>query len=976
MKYYFALLLQEHQNFGFLIYPFIISNEGKNFYNIEERLFADRIEAFDHLFDDSHRKIIQTIETYTDANLAVRFSSKKLNSRDFLKKLDSDYTAKFIRPFIERQLVKVIDLARTRKVNLYRRDELNVIYKNQWIKFEEEPAEVVFNFQKFADHTRYFQTIIHQNTTIVPLNKNGMILTNDPCLLLLDNKLYQFRQDVDGKKLSVFFDKEYIIVPEKHEKKYYSTFIKKCIRDFTVVNEGFEIKNTIKKMHPVISLEDDLEGLPALILTFDYDGQIVLPGAKKTKQVKLTEENGNFRYEVFERDSLGEEEAAQLLLKLGLKKFYENIYRLSNDENRYNLINWLNENNDTLEKNGFHLVQKFSDAKYFTENLSADVKFEQKRDWFDVNAVVHFGNDYSIPFYELRHHILNNIREFRLPDGRVAILPGQWFTRYSDMVTFGKKAKECIRIENMHSELVKNSINQIVSVSRRKADFGKPLIKINHPEIPKQIKANLRNYQQDGFHWMATLRERNLGGCLADDMGLGKTLQTLTIIALHLDLIKKSDEQHDAKLSDGGQMDLFASLPTESITGNPSLVIMPASLIHNWQNEIRKFAPHLTHINYTGAARKDLMAFFPKVNLILTTYGTVRNDFEDLEKYQFDYIILDESHVIKNPLSKTARAIYRLDAKHRLALSGTPIENSLTDLWSQMHFLNPGLLRDLKFFKSYFAYPIEKNNDEDKKQKLLLLIKPFILRRTKKQVEKELPELSEEFVYCEMTPEQEKYYNEEKIRVRNYIFDSIEKMGIDKSAIVLLQALTKLRQIASHPFMIDENYQADSGKFNEVVRNLETLISEGHKILVFSSFVKHLKIFTAWFDQQKIKYALLTGESKNRERIIKEFQNEADRNVFFISLKAGGTGLNLTEAGYVFMLDPWWNPQVENQAVNRAHRIGQTKHVFVYRFISMGTLEEKIIKLQQKKSLLAELFIKTDNPLSAMDSDQIKILME
>lgn len=973
MKYHFALLLQTHQKYGLLLDPFILSDEGKSYFQIELRLSANQINTYDYLLSDSHKKIIRTCETYSEKNIARRFTHQNLKARDFLQKVSPDYITKFIRPFIEKQLFAIIEEAKNHGIIIYRRETKNAVYKNHKVKIEPAAAEVVFNFQKHETHTRYFQTIIHNGETIVPINKNGVILTNDPCLLLLENRIFHFRHHVDGKKLAAFFDKEYIIVPQKHEKKYYSTFIRKCIRDFTVKNEGFAIQPTERDVQPLISVEDDFQDLPGLTLTFDYgDGEIIAPGSKYRRFVQLAETGNTYSYTVFDRNISHETEVIHFLVHLGLVKVFDNIFRLPENSKKNNLIAWLSENSEKLKAAGIKLVQNYYNVQYFTEALKAEVQFDKKNDWFDIKAVAHFGNEFAIPFFELRHHIINNIREFVLPDGRVAILPEQWFNRYSDLVSFGRKAKDNIRVEGFHADLVQKSAHQIVSVSRKKSEFDAPLIIKEKPPVPATVKAQLRSYQLDGFHWMAALQKHGLGGCLADDMGLGKTLQTLTMLAYHLEHRTNS---RPAPPIQNAQLDLFSN-ERDKATGNPSLVIMPASLIHNWQNEILKFTPHISGIVFTGAARMELLPRLQHCHLVLTTYGTVRNDFEILQTIDFDYIILDESQMIKNPSSKTARAIYRLKGKNRIALSGTPIENNLTDLWSQMHFLNPGLLRDVKFFKRYFANPIEKNNDEEKKNKLQLLIRPFMLRRTKKQVEKELPELSEEFVFCEMTKEQSEFYDNEKIKVRNYILESIEKLGIQKSSIVVLQALTKLRQIAGHPLMVDDSYKEGSGKFSEVLRNLETLLSEGHKILVFSSFVKHLEIFSNYFDKHKIKYAMLTGQSRNRAQIISEFQEEDDRNVFFLSLKAGGTGLNLTEAEYVFMLDPWWNPQAENQAINRAHRIGQTRHVFVYRFISLATVEEKIISLQQKKSTLAEWFLKTDNPLKSMSVNQISALME
>jgi SNF2 family DNA or RNA helicase len=346
-------------------------------------------------------------------------------------------------------------------------------------------------------------------------------------------------------------------------------------------------------------------------------------------------------------------------------------------------------------------------------------------------------------------------------------------------------------------------------------------------------------------------------------------------------------------------------------------------------------------------------AGFENYDLILTTYGVVRNEYEQLKEYEFLYIILDESQTIKNPDSKIFQAVTELQSKHRLVLTGTPIENSLTDLWSQIEFINPGILGDLGFFKEYFAYPIEKEGDDKKREKLKHLIHPFILRRTKQEVAPDLPQLTEQIRFCSMSESQKSYYEEEKSKVRNEILNSIEEMGVEKSTMMVLNALIRLRQIANHPIMIDQNYEFDSGKFEEISDSLENMYFEGHKVLIFSSFVKHLELFRKWFEAKGWKYSMLTGETRNREEVVNNFQTKDDNKFFLISLKAGGVGLNLTAADYVFLLDPWWNPAAEMQAINRAHRIGQTNKVFVYRFISAETIEEKIIKLQERKAELA-----------------------
>jgi SNF2 family DNA or RNA helicase len=435
-------------------------------------------------------------------------------------------------------------------------------------------------------------------------------------------------------------------------------------------------------------------------------------------------------------------------------------------------------------------------------------------------------------------------------------------------------------------------------------------------------------------------------------MGLGKTLQTLV-------LLKKVIESYKSEPING------------SVHMPASLIVLPSSLIHNWYNEIQKFTPELKVLKYIGASRSIDMDGFNGYNIILTTYGVVRNEYEQLKNYKFLYIILDESQTIKNPDSKIFQAITELKSKNRLVLTGTPIENSLTDLWSQIEFINPGILGDIGFFRQYFANPIEREGDEKKREKLKQLIQPFILRRTKKEVATDLPPLTEQVHYCSMSESQKSYYEEEKSKVRNEILHSIDEVGIEKSTMMMLNALIRLRQIANHPKMVDQTYLEDSGKFDEITLNLENMFLENHKVLIFSSFVKHLELFRKYFIEKGWTYSMLTGETRNREEVVNSFQTDENNRFFLISLKAGGVGLNLTAADYVFLLDPWWNPAAEMQAINRAHRIGQTSKVFVYRFISAETIEEKIIKLQERKSELAEAFINSNNPFKGLSKESI-----
>ncbi|OQX77994.1 MAG: hypothetical protein B6D64_07450 [Bacteroidetes bacterium 4484_276] len=973
MYYQFAVLIQEHAAFGRLPYLFVLEDEGKDYHIIHDRVTRANLKKYRPQLTKPLVEMVFETEEYSDKSLKQRFTNKKISPREFIKKLDGEYVKKFIRPFIEKRIATIISIARDEGVRVYLRDSQVTVYRGKEIFIKSKPAGIAFNFEKLENGTRYFQTIRHNGKIINLTAKNGSILSNDPCWLLLQNKLYHFEESVDGKKLAIFFNKQFIQVPARLEKNFYSTFVKKCITNFPVHAEGFEIKEVDPEKKAALFFEMDFAGLPALALRFRYNDKYISPVNDQTKYVQL-EKNAGYNFQVVFRDFDWENHITQILIKLGLSCKYENYYLPNSDAGeKYMLIGWLNSHAAELAKAGIEINQGFADISYFTGEINVKVSYTEKQDWFDVYAMAKFGDDFEIPMFKLRKYLLNDIREYKLPDGQIAILPEHWFKRYEDLVSFGEAHQKNIRVKKHHFPLVGPSIGGVIDMVINSGEIDISKATAGPIPQPTGLNARLRSYQDEGFQWLARMRKFKLGACLADDMGLGKTLQTLSILLKHFSEEKASGEQ-TAKTS-SGQLDLFADAEID-INGKPSMVVMPASLIHNWENEIRKFAPSIKFINYTGTQRSDMVDKFTTTNLILTTYGVIRNDIQDLEEHEFDYVILDESQIIKNPASKIARAVNKLNCKHKITLSGTPIENSLIDLWSQMNFLNKGLLGDLSFFKRYFATPIERNNDAEKQEKLQLLIKPVILRRTKIQVEKELPELVEEFIYCEMSEGQSEFYLEEKSRIRNQVLAAIEDHGLKNSGVAMLQGLSKLRQVANHPKMVFPDYKHGSGKFNEIIRNLETLISEGHKVLMFSSYVKHLRLLEDYFLENDIGYSMLTGTTVKRGKIIKEFQEDKQKKVFLISMKAGGTGINLTQADYVFLLDPWWNPAVENQAVSRAHRIGQARHVFSYRFITLGTIEEKILNLQQKKSKLADIFIRSDTPLQKLSVENLRELID
>lgn len=445
-------------------------------------------------------------------------------------------------------------------------------------------------------------------------------------------------------------------------------------------------------------------------------------------------------------------------------------------------------------------------------------------------------------------------------------------------------------------------------------------------EPPKGLQAELRDYQRSGLNWLQCLREYGFGGVLADDMGLGKTLQTLA----HLQYEKEQGRLNHA-----------------------SLIVAPTSLVGNWYDEAQRFTPELNVTVFHGAKRH--LDTFDDYDVVITTYGLLQRDKAKFLKYNFYYLILDEAQFIKNARTKTTLVAQQFHATHRLCLSGTPFENHLDELWSLFHFLMPGYLGSTKQFRKFFRAPIEKQGDEERQALLAAKVKPFLLRRTKSEVVKELPPKTEVLQHVELAGSQRDLYEAIRIMMERKVRDAISEQGLGKSHMIVLDALLKLRQVCCDPRLLglEEAKMAHghSAKLNTFMDLLDNLMSEGRKVLVFSQFTSMLKLIEQAIAEKNYSYLKLTGQTVNRTSLVKDFQS-GKAPIFLISLKAGGTGLNLTEADTVIHYDPWWNPAVEDQATDRSHRIGQENPVFVYKLICRGTVEEVILKMQENKRML------------------------
>jgi superfamily II DNA or RNA helicase len=557
-------------------------------------------------------------------------------------------------------------------------------------------------------------------------------------------------------------------------------------------------------------------------------------------------------------------------------------------------------------------------------------------DWFELDGGIQYG-DQSVSLPDLLAAARRGESMIELGDGSMGMLPEEWLKKYGMLADLATTTDGSLRFNSSQAGMLDALLAaqpeiQVDAAFEKVRQNLRQFEGVVAVDSPPGFHGELRPYQREGLGWLDYLQRFGFGGILADDMGLGKTIQVLA-------LLQRRRAHRQAK--------------------GPSLAIVPRSLVFNWMQEAAKFTPRLRVLDYTGPGRHSLRGSFADYDLIITTYGTVRTDIAELTNFQFDYAILDEAQAIKNAESQSAKAARLLRSRHKLAISGTPIENHLGELWSIFEFLNPGMLGSDSVFKKY----VGTGTSLEQMDRVLLAkaLRPFILRRTKQQVVEDLPEKTEQTLYCDMEAEQRRCYDELRAHYRDALLRK-DTAELNRSKIEVLEALLRLRQAACHPGLISPDLASGtSAKLEMLIPSISEVVEEGHKVLVFSQFTSFLAIVRDRLDQEKIVYEYLDGRTRNRAAKVERFQTDTECPVFLISLKAGGLGLNLTAAEYVYLLDPWWNPAVEAQAIDRSHRIGQTQHVFAYRLICRGTVEEKILELQQKKRDLADAILSADN---------------
>jgi len=645
------------------------------------------------------------------------------------------------------------------------------------------------------------------------------------------------------------------------------------------------------------------------------------------------------------------------LIKRDIEKEQEFLKKITSLHSNFikteNSFNMVLKGSDVLKNNWFFLfmdamrdaeipVVGFDVLKNFRFNASKPktrIYISSDVDWFDAKVNVVFG-DQQVTIEEIKRALTNKQQFVQLNDGTLGILPEEWLKKYSLLFKVGEGKLDKLRLSKFHLSVIDELYNgidetEVMIKLEEKYERLRSFNRINEVNPPHQLAEILRPYQVAGYHWLNYLNEVGWGGILADDMGLGKTIQALSCLQLYKD-------QH---------------------INMSALVVCPTTLMFNWENEIKKFTPNLTYLIHHGGDRIRNKSIFEKYDVVITTYGTLRSDIKFMVENELDYIVLDESQAIKNPQSKVTKAACLINAKNRLCMSGTPLQNNTFDIYAQMNFLNPGMLGSVEFFRNEFATPIDKFGEPEQKEHLKKILYPFILRRTKEQVAKDLPDKTETILFCEMEQEQRSIYDAFRNDYRNKILGVISEQGIQKSQLTILQGLMKLRQICDSPAIMNEPdpYPNASVKLDEIAREISENIGN-HKALVFSQFLGMLALIREKLVELNVKFEYFDGSTSaiDREKAIQSFQKNDEVRVFLISLKAGGVGLNLTAADYVYIVDPWWNPAVEQQAIDRTHRIGQTKNIFAYRMICKDTIEDKILQLQDKKRTLARDLVSDD----------------
>ena len=882
-------------------------------------------------------------------SLYGRYANKKVYRReaDFWNTTD-DTVRQHTKRMADRRVVEAVRLATVLDIPiLYAQDSFTQLCMEQRLRFREDiMVTPLMLFKRHANGITYrLQLRLGEQHVVKPSDHRTVVLCHQPGLFMFDGDLLLMQEGFCAKLLLPFVAKEAVEIPQRMENDYFRRFILRNVAKAEVQAEGFDISDTGEQPQARLALGTTVDGQHLLQLSFRYGEQEYYPYSTSTGRVTLREDGGGFRFIRQLRDVTLEQHYSKLLHEACcLLKSNGSILFASLAE----MIAWLQCHGEQLRQQGFSVVQP-SEKPYYIGLLDVQQSDEWHGDWLqtDVTIVLDEGR-LRIPFLDLRDTILRGEQDYMLPSGQRLLIPQEWLQRYSDLLLLGRpKGKSLLRHRSQMTALYSD-------MAERSADTAR--LQLQNPKlvIPQRLRATLRPYQRVGYEWLWHNFEAATGCCLSDEMGLGKTIQTIALLLKYKEEAKPPLQPkpspgmlftEEEMSGEGNSSDCKSSNSKFAVPFLTSLVVAPASVVHNWMNELKRFAPSLLVCNYTGdtALRRQKRRTLMRWDVVVTTYGTLRKDIDELQPCQFGIVAFDESQAFKTPTSTTHHAVARINALYRLALSGTPVENNVGELWSLMSVLNPDLLGSRRSFQRSFAYPITRQLEVERTGLLRRLVAPYFLKRTKEEVLSDLPERQDEVVVCPMTDAQTRHYAEELSRARNEWIDNSDSAAEVRRSMYMLAALQRLRRIAN-----------GEGKMNVVFERLEQLRDTRHKVLIFSEYVSTLERVGNEMQHRGWQYDMLTGHTQQREQVIAHFQHTPQCQFFLISLKAGGLGLNLTAADYVLLLDPWWNLAAEEQAIARAHRIGQHRPVFVYRFVSENTLEQQILTIQERKQTLID----------------------
>ncbi|MBR2786604.1 MAG: DEAD/DEAH box helicase [Clostridia bacterium] len=922
---------------------------GKNlkFVPIRENFERNSQELFDFIIE--HGKMLEY--------------NKAMYNRFFFNSMFS--TGKSIR-IIDEKIDNFFELMKDRVIiaSTYNVDKQEFLMCDEEMKIELNISESVDDFEANVGNQDNNNSHNEMNGYELSININGYdyVVTNKNVYVFLNNKIYTINKNKNKnieKILKIFRNNKTILIPKDKEKEF-SKYVMPEITNY--IDDSRRINNTtamegliVNKLASKIYLDLDSKDNIMLELKFcykDYEFNIL----DKNYMEYVKEKN-------IVRDVPKEREV--------LKRIFEDGFELSSGKNYFTLKN----QDDTYEflsekvatyMNDFEVLatDKFKNKKVkFTNISNISIKLDNGLLELDISKV-------DINLDEIKDVLKNyNIKKkyYKLKSGDyINLQKSEGLDFLNELsnnleIKYDKINNGVIKLPANRSLYLEQLLRQNNKISATKNDeYTKLVNNIEDKDFSDNIKVEkdfeniLRDYQKTGYKWLKVLEHYKFGGILADDMGLGKTLQVIALIASEL----------------------------KSKKNKPSIVVCPSSLVLNWKAEIEKWCKEdikILVIKGDAESRKQLINSYKDYNLVITSYDLLKRDVDEYEKKVFKYVIADEAQYIKNFATQNATALKSLEGEIKLALTGTPIENSISELWSIFDFIMPGYLYNYNKFKNNFEMPILKDNDETAMKKLKQLISPFILRRVKSEVLTELPEKNITIMNNEMTSEQEKLYLSYFAQTKNEIVQELKENGFEKSKFKILMLLTRLRQICCHPSLFISNYTGESGKLNQCMDIISEAISSGHKILLFSGYTSMFEIIEEKLKEKNIEYFKLTGSTPVDKRVemVEQFNNNANVKIFLISLKAGGTGLNLTGADVVIHYDPWWNVSAENQATDRAYRIGQKNSVQVYKLITNNSIEEKINKLQEKKAKISEQLLSTKETfINKLSREEIMELFE